>query len=251
MPILPISDIHLHYEEYGSGQPLVLVHGFSGAGAVWNDFLPAFSARYRVIAPDLRGHGHSTGSLETIHHRHFAEDLLALLDALHIEKAHFVGHSSGGMCLLFIGTQHPERALSLSLVSATYTFDAHARPYMLQVADEAEKDPAAIAMSRQLYGEIHGEDCWKMQWAAFRNFTKDPLELPFQPADLAGIPLPVFVLHGDRDEFFPVYIPVTMYSALPRAELCILPNTGHGLPSEQPDLFSTLILRFLERVADG
>lgn len=249
MPILQLNDIQLHYEEYGSGPALFLVHGFSGAGVVWSNFVPAFAENYRVIVPDLRGHGGSTGNVETIHHNRFAADLLALMDALDLETAHFVGHSSGGMCLLFIGEDAPQRANSLTLVSATYTFDERAKAYMRKVADELESQPAAIEISRKLHGAVHGEDCWKKHRQAFRNFTLDARELPFQPADLARIPVPVFILHGDRDEFFPVDIPSTLYNAIPNAELCILPKTTHGLPTERSELLIRLVSEFLERAS--
>jgi pimeloyl-ACP methyl ester carboxylesterase len=246
MPNVNLNGISLRYEAYGQGTPLVLVHGFSGTGTAWESFLPPLVDRYRVIVPDLRGHGHSTGSLETIRHKIFAEDLVALLDHLGIEKAHFVGHSSGGMCLLFIGRDHPERILSLTLVAATYTFDEHARRHMLKVAI-TDGNLEAITESRRLHGAVHGADCWRMHREAFLNFTRDPNELPFEKADLAKITSPVFILHGDRDEFFPVQIPVFMYEAMPNAELCLLPRTGHGLPVEQPRLFIELLQEFLER----
>jgi pimeloyl-ACP methyl ester carboxylesterase len=94
---------------------------------VWRKLVPSLAERFRVIVPDLRGHGWSGGEPETIHHDRFAEDLVALLDHLGLERAHFVGHSSGGMSLLHVGTRHPTRALSLTLANATYAFDARAK----------------------------------------------------------------------------------------------------------------------------
>ena len=250
MPTVNLNDIELYYEEFGHGPPLVLIHGFSVTGKMWSNTIPFLAEKYRVIVPDLRGHGRSTGELETIHHVNFAADLLALLDALHIKKAHFVGFSSGGMSLLFVGTQKPERVLSLSLVSATYTYDDHARPVMLEGADTFWSSPERIAMSRQQHGEMHGQDCWKKHSEAFRNFALNPQELPFQPANLEQIPVPVLILHGDRDEFFPVYIPVTMYQSIPDVELCILPCTTHSLPAENQDVFPLLIGKFIERISE-
>ena len=251
MPYATVNDIQLYYEEHGKGTPLVLVHGFSGAGAVWAGAIAAFAQNYRVIVPDLRAHGHSTGSPETIHHVWFARDLVALLDHLQIDRAHFIGHSSGGMCLFFIGIYYQLRVRTFILVNATYTFDEFARRYMRQVADELEYQPEAIKMSQQLHGPTHGNEHWKVHQEAFRAFTTDPNELPFQPADLARIARPVLVLHGDRDPFFPVNIPTTMYRSMPNAELCILPFTGHGIPEERPQLFMTICSEFLQRHANA
>lgn len=229
----------------------MLVHGFSGSSQVWGGFIPLLTEKYRLIVPDLRGHGHSTGAPESIHHNRFADDLVALLDCLGIERAHFVGHSSGGMCLLFIGIHHPERVRTLSLVSATYTFDKHAKAHMREVADSLEYNPEGIAQSQLLHGSVHGDDYWKVHREAFREFTRDPKELPFTPEDLKGIRRPVLVFHGDRDAFFPVSIPVTIYQSIPGSELCILPATAHGLPSEQPQLFLEILQDFLRRNADA
>ena len=247
MPHAPVNGIELYYEEHGTGTPLVLVHGFSGSGHVWEPMIPAFADRYRVIVVDLRGHGRSTGAPETIHHSNFAADLVAMLDHLGIDRAHFVGHSSGGMCLLFVGIEQPGRVRTLSLVNATYTFDEVAKAHMRRVVEEFSIEPEAIALSRQVHGPYHGDDYWQVLREAFRQFTLDPNELPFEPADLAAITRPVLVFHGDRDPFFPVNIPVTMYLAMPNAELCILPHTEHGVPGEEPELFLTITKRFLER----
>src|SRR5262249_858883 len=248
MPYASVDGIQLYFEEHGDGTPLVLVHGFTGSGQDWTDHLPAFTAKHRVVVPDLRGHARSTGPPETIHHRYFAADLVALLDFLEIDWAHFVGHSSGGMCLLFFAIEHPERVRSLALVSATYTFDETARQHMLQIVEVDSLEPDAIEAMQERHGPYHGDDYWQVLREAFRLFTVDPAELPFRPEDLAAIQQPVLILHGDRDPFFPVNIPVTMYRAMPNAELCILPAVGHGLPGESPDLFQTIVTRFLECV---
>ncbi len=248
MAFAPVNGIRLYYEEHGAGTPLMLMHGYSGIGRVWDPHLPRLAPHYRLIVPDLRGHGRSSGAPDTIHHRQFAADLIALLDHLGIERAHFVGHSSGGMCLLFVGARHPERVNTLTLVSATYTFE-YAREHMREVAAWMRSDPESQARLQQMHGSAHGPGYWRVIADAFEAFTRDPKELPFQPEDLAAIRQPVFILHGDRDEFFPVDIPVAMYQALPAAELCILPDTGHGLPDRWPELFVNLVLGFLERHA--
>jgi len=252
VPHVPVNGIDLYYEEQGSGTPLVLIHGFTSAGLSWANHVAALASTYRVVVPDLRGHGRSTGAPETIHHDQFAADLVALLDHLDVDRAHFVGHSSGGMCLLFVGSRHPERVRTLTLVSATYTFDEAARRQMYLVADNAGKQPDAVAWARRLHGAVHGDDYWQTLADVFRGFADNhAAELPFQPDDLRAITRPTLVLHGDRDVFFPVNIPVTMYQAIPNAELCILPATNHGLPREAPELFHAVLTRFLERHVDA
>ncbi|MCC7352264.1 MAG: alpha/beta hydrolase [Anaerolineae bacterium] len=245
MPHAPVNGIQMYYEEHGSGIPLVLIHGFMGSGKVWEKIIPALMPRYRLIVPDLRAHGRSTGTRETIHHSYFAEDLVGLLDYLSIPRAHFIGSSSGGMSLLYIGTRHQERIRTLTLACATHTFDDHAKPLMRKHADESESHHPTEA-DRQMHGPYYKE-----LLDAFRGFTMDPPELPFTPEDLRAITRPVLVLHGDRDTLFPVYIPVTMYQAMLNAELCILPNCGHSLPGQYTDLFLVVTTQFLERHAEA
>jgi pimeloyl-ACP methyl ester carboxylesterase len=249
VPYASVNGINLYYEEHGAGDPLVLIHGFSWSGMVWNGLVPRLADRYRVIVPDLRGHGRSGGAPETMRHHHFATDLVALLDHLGIDRAHFVGHSTGGMSLVFVGTRHLDRVLSLSLVSATYVYDARARAEMLRVVEEMPDRPKVIEAAKRHHGAYHGEDYWKVLREVFRSWTDDPPELPFAPEDLRAITCPVLVLHGDRDPFFPVDVPTTMYRSLPNAELCILPATGHFLPKEEPELFLAVVRGFLERNA--
>src|SRR5581483_5423822 len=167
MPYLRLDDARLYFEEHGDGVPLVLIHGFNGTGLSWTDHVSALTSTYRVIVPDLRGHGRSTGAPETIHHDRFAADLVALLDYLEIDRAHFVGHSSGGMCLLFVGTRYPTRARTLTLSSATYTFDEVARRQMYRVAENAMSQPESIAMSRRVHGATHGDDYWQVLASVF------------------------------------------------------------------------------------
>lgn len=253
MPYCPVNDIQLYYEEFGngSGAPLVLVHGFSGCLNVWEPTIARFKEQYRIIAVDLRGHARSSGAPETIHHEWFAQDLVALLDYLKIDRAHFMGHSSGGMCLLFLGTRYPQVVRTLTLVNATYTFDEHARRHMLYVANELAPKSEAVAQSDRVHGVHKGNGYWKVLTEAFRQFTRDPDELPFTPRDLGAITKPVFVLHGDRDLFFPVNIPVTMYQSMPNAELCIVPMAGHDVPVSHFELFIQLTTQFLTRHAEA
>src|SRR6185437_4378270 len=106
MPSFTADDASLFYKEYGAGDPLVLAHGFTATGDAWSNLVSAFDGQYRVIVPDLRGHGRSTGEPETIRYAQFGADLVALLDHLDLERAHFVGHSAGAVALLFVGCEY-------------------------------------------------------------------------------------------------------------------------------------------------
>jgi pimeloyl-ACP methyl ester carboxylesterase len=254
MPSFTATAAALYYQEHGTGgEPLVLVHGFTGGGELWANVVPAFADRYRVIVPDLRGHGRSTGTPEATGYYHRAGvDLVALLDHLDIEHAHFVGHSAGAVALLFVGTQHPSRVRTLTLVGGTYTWDdAHYRAYLRRRIAEREADPTWIDQQRQRHDATHGRDHWRRLLGKLRDVHDGLDELPFGAADLAGIARPVLVLSGDRDRWFPLRVTTTMYEALPNAELAVLPAVGHGPPWERIDLFVRVLTDFLVRHADS
>jgi pimeloyl-ACP methyl ester carboxylesterase len=97
--VAQIGDLELYYEIYGSGTPLLLLHGFGGCTQNWHPFTEAIAERYRLILVDLRGHGHSTNPDSTFTHRHAGRDVLRLLDHLEIERCLAPGISSGGMTL--------------------------------------------------------------------------------------------------------------------------------------------------------
>ena len=134
-------------------------------------------------------------------------------------------------------------------MSATYFYDEHARAQILRVVEEMLERPKVIEIAKRHHGPYYGDDYWQVLCEVFRSWTEGSPELPFAPEDLQTITCPVLVLYGDRDPFFPVRVPVTMYQSLPNAELCILPNTGHFLPKEAPDLFLAVVKGFLERNA--
>ena len=128
MPYLTLADARLYYQEHGAGDPLVWAHGFTSSGDLFcANVLPALGDRYRVIVPDLRGHGRSTGAPATITLDRFADDLVALLDHLDIERAHFAGHSGGASALLALGARRLARARTLTLVGAAHAWDAGVR----------------------------------------------------------------------------------------------------------------------------
>ncbi len=121
-----LNGIELYYEEHGAGEPLVLLHGFSGSGQAWKPYLDTFAAHYRVITVDMRGHGGSTNPSGEFTHRQSARDIFALLDTLGIERCMGIGSSSGGMTLLHMATQQPERVEAMILLGATSYFPEQA-----------------------------------------------------------------------------------------------------------------------------
>ena len=245
MPMVRVRDLDLHFEMHGrsDAEPLVLLHGFTGTGQTFDPLLDQLGENYRLFVPDWRGHGRTTNPSGKIVHAELARDTAAFAAELGLDRAHFCGHSSGGMHLLFLALEHPHLVHSLTLVAATYTFDDHVKAQVREVRASASTE--WIDDLKALHGETHGTDYAHTILDLWVTSVLRPNELPFKPDDLGKIACPTLIIHGDRDVFFPVHVPVTMYQAIPNSELCILPNCGHRVPHESPTLFVTTLLEFL------
>jgi 3-oxoadipate enol-lactonase len=249
MPSFTVGDASLYYQEYGAGDPLVFAHGFTSAGDTWIDTVPAFSDHYRVIVPDLRGHGRSTGARDTISFVRFGTDLAALLDHLGVEHAHLVGHSAGGFAVPV-----PRDAAARPRPDP----DGHRRDARLgrasrqrlrDLATDKKADSGWTAEQVRRHGSTHGEDHGRVLLDMLFAMAADPEALPFQPMDLAAITRPTLVVHGDRDWLYPIEHAVALYRTIPQAELAVVPDSDHGPNSQHPDIFVRLLVDFLSRHA--
>jgi pimeloyl-ACP methyl ester carboxylesterase len=256
MPHALAGDLRVYYEEHrrAGGPPLVLLHGFTSTSTTWQPHLDAFGARYRLLVPDLRGHGHTAnpGGLAAMTHRQFGRDIIAFCRALGVERAAFCGHSSGAMLLLTLAVEAPDLAVALVLASGTHYYGAQVRARWATLSPDSVfqvfRDPAA---ARAWHAPL-GEDGWRAVASAFLALGSHAHTDDFpEQARLRGLAAPTLILHGDRDHSFPVAVPVALHGLLPDAELCILPHTGHGLPNERPEWFRAIALDFLQRRANA
>ena len=224
--IIDVDDFQMYLEEHGRGEPLLLLHGGTGIGADWNlVFGPDGPAGYRVIVPDLRGHGRSTNPSRTFTFRQAADDVLAMLDALGINRVKAIGLSMGAKTLLHLTTRQPSRVEAMVLVSATPYFPAPARAAMAQVSLDAfsEADWAA-----QRLRHPQGDDQIRMLFAQMRALKDSHDDMAFTPPLLATITARTLIVHGDRDPLYPVELAMELYRSIPAAALWVVPNGGHG-----------------------
>jgi pimeloyl-ACP methyl ester carboxylesterase len=221
-----LHGIELAFEVRGEGEPLVLLHGFGGAGGDWAQVfdLDALEARHKLVVPDLRGHGRSTNTWPEFTHRQCAEDVLGLLDELGVSRAKAIGTSLGGNTLLHMATQAPPRVEAMVVVSATTHIPEEARTIMRQ--SPLERTEAEWAAMRRVHR--HGDAQIRALWQQMRAFADSTTDLAFTRADLAKITARTLVVYGDRDPLYPVEIAVEMYRAIPNGALMVVPNGGHG-----------------------
>jgi pimeloyl-ACP methyl ester carboxylesterase len=254
MPHAIAGDLRMYYEEHrqADGPPLVLLHGFTATGTSWRPYLETFGTHYRLLVPDLRGHGHTPnpGGLAAMNHRQFARDIIALCHALGVGRAAFCGASTGAMLLLTLGLEAPDLPAALVLAGGTYFYGEELRAWFAtQTPDTLTQTIFNVddLRARHAPGDSDGWRDVLAAWIALGTHAHSD-DFP-QQEELSSITAPTLVIHGDRDRFFPVAVPITLYGLLPDAELCILPRTGHTPVGERPEWFTPIALDFLQRRA--
>ena len=223
-------DIRHYYREQGAGFPLILLHGNGEDGSYFEHQMAPLAAHFRVIAVDTRGHGQTPRGDAPFSIRQFAEDLLAFMDRLGIEKAHLLGFSDGGNIAMVFALAHPERVEKLIL-------------------DGANLDPSGVKRSVQLPIEIGyriAKLFAKKSPEARKNaemlglMVNDP---NVRPEELARIQRPTLVVAGDRDMIREQHTRLIAQS-IPGAELILLPG-DHFVANKNPGAFNEAVLRFL------
>ncbi|MBO2009648.1 alpha/beta fold hydrolase [Hymenobacter negativus] len=237
-----LGNLELYYEEYGVGKPLVLLHGFGGCTQNWRPFIPELAERHRLLVVDLRGHGYSTNPEHTFTHRDAAQDVFRLLDHLGIERCSAMGMSSGGMTLLHMATSQPTRIDTMVLISATTHFPAQARAIMRAASFRTMPPPV-----QEMYRECakRGDEQIQELLLQFNTLADNYDDMDFTQEHLGAITARTLVAHGDRDRFFPVDIPVTIYRSIRNAALWIIPGGDHVPVYEATVPFMATALQFL------
>lgn len=219
-----LNGIQIYFELHGRGEPLVLLHGFSGSSQDWMASSAAWGSQFQLIVPDLRGHGRSSPLSAPFRHQDAAADMFALLDHLGISAFQGVGVSGGGNVLLHLATRQPERVKAMVLVSATPYFPEQARAIMRQYPASVTEQQWETLRRRHAGGDA--------QVQALLNSTKafadSHDDMNFTPALLATIQARTLIVQGDRDPLYPLALSLEMRDAIPRCRLWVIPGGGHG-----------------------
>jgi pimeloyl-ACP methyl ester carboxylesterase len=219
-----VNGFQMYYEIYGEGFPLVLLHNFTGCTLFWQPYLADLTVHFKLIVVDMRGHGRSTNPTNQFTHRQSALDIFALLDQLEIDQFKAIGVSSGGMTLIHMATQQPERVESMVLVGATIYFPEECRAICRGATVEGL---TAEDWDRHRQRHQHGDEQIRALLNQFRDMANSYDDMNFTAPYLSTIKARTLIVHGDRDAFFPVSIPIEMYRSIPKAFLWIVPNGDH------------------------
>ena len=219
-----LNGLQTYFEVHGSGEPLLLLHGFSGSSQDWKELTTGPLADFQLIMPDLRGHGRSSILSKPFRHQDAATDMLALLDHLGIKNCKGLGISGGGNILLHMATRQPERIKAMVLVSATPYFPAQARPIMRLYPDSLPEAQWEVLRRRHPGGDAQ----IRALLASTKAFADSHDDLNFTPPHLSTIQARTLIVQGDCDPLYPVELSVEMAKAIPQSSLWILPASGHG-----------------------
>jgi pimeloyl-ACP methyl ester carboxylesterase len=238
-----INGMQMYYVLHGQGEPLVLLHGFTGSSSDWSLYFHDLASEYQLVIPDLRGHGRSTNPSMEFTFRQCALDVFALLDQLGIERFKAIGLSGGGNTLLHMATQQPGKIVAMVLVSATSYYPQQARTLMRQFTLESRTDEDWQFMRQS---HKHGDEQIRAIWRHGQTLKDSYDDMNFTPPYLSTITARTLIVYGDRDPLYPVHIALEMYTAIPRSYLWIIPNKGHApIFSAQKGPFITTVLPFL------
>jgi pimeloyl-ACP methyl ester carboxylesterase len=223
--VVEVNGVELNCETTGEGAPLLWLHGFMGAGPDWKYIFKEAPAGFRVIAPDLRGHGASTNPSGKFSFRDAANDVLALLRFLAVDRVKAIGLSGGGITLLHMATAVPACIESMVIVSAPPYFPSQARTLQRQTSESMFGEFQMDLMRKR---HRHGNEQIDQLFAHARAFADCHDDVSFTPPFLATITADTLIVFGDRDPFYPVSLAFDLRAAIPRSHLWVVPNAGHG-----------------------
>jgi len=216
--------VKLYYEVYGTGEPLLLVHGNGSSIGELKAQIDHFRKRYRVIAMDSRDHGKSSDSPDKITYEKMTDDLAALLDHLKTGPVNVLGWSDGGIEALLLGLRHPAKVKKIAAMAAN-----------LNPSEEAVY-PETLAFAKSMLDSP--------QSMRERKVTQMLLDEPhIELKALEGITAPTLVLAGDHDLIRDEHT-LDIYHHLPNSQLVIFPNATHMIPVDDPVLFNTTVESF-------
>jgi pimeloyl-ACP methyl ester carboxylesterase len=230
------------YASHGSGTAVILLHGGLGHSGNWGYQVPALlAAGHRVVVVDSRGHGRSTRDARPYKYELMASDVLAVMDALALERAAIVGWSDGACVAMVLGMVAPQR------VAGVFFFGCNMDPGGTKEFVGTPVIDRCFSRHRQDYAHLSATpDDFDAFVAAVSEMMKT--EPNYFADDLARIRVPVVIAQSEHDEFIKREHAEYLAGASPGADLNLLPGVSHFAPLQRPALFNRAMLTFVERV---
>ena len=253
------GDVEIGYEDVGKGLPVVFLHGFPHDRSLWAPQLGALMDRCRCIAPDMRGFGESAVQGPYTMNR-YADDVVALLDTLHIDRAVIAGLSMGGYVAFALWRRHRARVRALVLADtragADSTEGRAKRRAMIDTVKAEGIDPLVDAQVTGMLGRTTREKLPELTEYVRRMLARAPAEgvvgaleamiaRPDSTETLATIDVPTMIVVGDEDVLTPPKESRAMHEAIRGSRLEVLAGAGHLSNLERPAAFNHVVSEFV------
>ncbi len=224
----------MYYETYGSGQPLLIIHGNGGSINNFVYQIPFFAKKYQVILADSRAQGKSVDTGDSLSYEMMTDDLSALLDHLGLDSCYVIGWSDGGINGLLLAIRHPEKVKKLAVTGAnlvpdTTAVDPFVHDWAMKYNDSMQKMKPTPELKAQL-----------------KLFHLLSFEPHISIKQLNGIKCPTLVIGGDHDILLPRHT-LLIAESIPQSYLWILPNSGHSTPVVYKDEFNKTVGDFFSK----
>jgi pimeloyl-ACP methyl ester carboxylesterase len=227
------------YATYGSGPPVILLHGGLGHSGNWGYQVPALvGGGYRAVVVDSRGHGRSTRDARPFTYELMASDVSAVMDKLHLEQAGLVGWSDGACTALVLASKAPTRVAGVFFFACNMdpsgTKEIEFTPTLKRCFDRHTRDYAQLSATPDQF-EAFADAVGLMQ----------KTQPNYSAHDLAQISVPVAIVQSEHDEFIKREHAEYLARSIPNAEYIELPGVSHFAPLQRPEQFNTAMLAFL------
>lgn len=266
--------IRLHYEEAGAGEAIIFVHEFGGNYWSWEPQLNFFSRRFRCITFAARGFPPSEipEDVSFYSQERAAEDILDVMNAAGVKKAHLVGLSMGGFAVLHTGLRHPDRVLSVCAAGAGYGAEKAHEDYFKGISEQVANN--FESQGAEKFAKVYAEGASRVQfqdkdprgWAVFaerlakhssrgaantmRGVQMNRPSLYDLEPQFREMKAPLLVMVGDEDDHC-LQPGIFLKKTVPACGLAVFPKSGHTLNLEEPALFNFLLSEFLTQVGSG
>jgi aminoacrylate hydrolase len=269
MPRVLVGDCHIYYERQGAGFPVMFASGLGGYANFWREQVPVFAKHFEVIVHDQRGVGQSDATRMAFTIEGNAADMVALMDALEIEKAHVIGHATGSAVAQVLAIEHPERIASMVLAASWARQDPYLRRVYSLRRSLLEKmgattylDASTVMLYPASWIARNNEKLRQQESQQLAGFKTDIVLsridalLAFdRSADLAAIKTPTLVIAAEDDFVIPSYLSEELARLIPAAEAKFFPQGGHCFMQVNPREFNQAVLPFMTQhtpaAADG
>jgi pimeloyl-ACP methyl ester carboxylesterase len=248
---LPVTQDHgyvehdgarIWYAMYGSGRPVILLHGGLGQSGNWGYQVPALlRSGYRAVVIDSRGHGRSTRDARPFTYELMASDVSAVMDALHLEKAALVGWSDGACIALILASKAPTRVAGVFFFACNMDPSGSKEfvftPIIGRCLNRHKQDYARLSATPDQFDAF--SDAVGLMQRTQPNYSAN---------DLEQISVPVAIVHSEHDEVITREHADYLARSIPNAEYIELPGVSHFAPLQRPEQFNTVMLAFLSKV---